>query len=166
MSGGYYEDDPNAEWNAQFETDPAAAAYQLAQTAIAQHEYENQRGFDEQRVAVQAAALLADAQAQYADAQAGQQVAQTIDRSMAAAYGEKYVELAPQVGSRLAADPVFQQMNHSDANAVLQHVDGVYQQVAQKSDPSTAEWARIKAAGARPYHQGFSTISDAGIGRP
>ena len=28
----FYEGDLNAEWNAQFQEDPAAAAYQLAQT--------------------------------------------------------------------------------------------------------------------------------------
>lgn len=147
-------EDPNAEWNAQFEQDPAAAAYQLAQTAIAQHEYENARGYDEQRVAANAAAMLAQAEAQRVAQQRAAAVGQTVDRSMAAAHGEDWVKHSSTVGARLAADEQFAQVAGSDdTNAMLQYVDGIYQQVVNASDPTKAEWEKIANAGQVEYWQ-------------
>ena len=161
--GDYYEEDPNAGWNAGFEADPATTAYQLAQAAIAEHEAQNQRGFDEQRVAEQAASILAQAQAQQAAVQANEQVARTVDRSMVAHYGQRYADLAAQVGSRLAGDPEFATVNHQDPAAVLAYVDRTFNTVASESDPGVQEWQRIKAAGPGSYHDARS-IDDA-LGR-
>ena len=152
----FYDEDPNAAWNAGFEADPATTAYALAQAAIAEHEAQNQQGLDEARVAEQAASILAQQQQRLASEQAGADLARTIDRSMTAAYGAQYASLSTEVPNRLAGDPGFQQINHSDPNAVLQFVDGVYQQVANESDPGVAEWSKIKAAGTGSYYEGRS----------
>jgi hypothetical protein len=158
--GDYYEEDPNAAWNAGFEADPATTAYALAQAAIAEHETQNQQGLDEERVAEQAASILAQQQAQQAVAQANEQVARTVDRSMVAAYGAKYAQLAPQIGQRLAGDPAFSQINTQDANAVLQYIDKTFNEISRETDPNVAEWQAIQKAGPRKYFDSRAVIDN------
>ena len=158
--GDYYEEDPNAGWNAGFEADPATTAYALAQAAIAEHEAQNQQGLDAQRVAHEAAQIIAQQQAVQAQQVAEAEVARAVDRSMVAEYGARYTQLASEVGNRIAADPAFANVNQRDPNAVLQYIDGVYQQVATESDPAVKEWKAIQNAGPRTYFSSRAVIDE------
>lgn len=161
--GEYEYEEANQGWNAAFEGDPAGTAYELARRAIAEHEAANQRAGDEQKVAQEAARILAQQQAQLAQAAAEAEVARAVDRSMTAEYRERYTQLAGEVGNRIAGDPEFAKINQRDANAVLQYIDGVYQQVANESNPAIAEWKAVQKAGPRTYFDSRSII-DATLG--
>jgi len=161
MSEFYDENDadPNVEaWDSQFYESPSVAATNLIDARLAQREIDSYRYQDEQRVAANAAAMLAQAQAQQAEQAAGAAFAQTIDRSMTAAYGAEFHNHAPAVGQRLSADPGFAAINQSDPNAVLAYVDRTYQQIVAERDPGVAEWASIKKAGPKPYWQNSETM--------
>lgn len=151
-SDEYMDGDANTDaWNAQFFDDPTSTTLNLVEAALAARDAQEYRTHDAQQVAANAAAMLAQAQAQHAEQAAGAELAQAVDRSMAHQYGAEYAKHAPTVGRRLADDPGFAAINQSDPNAVLQYIDQTYQQVVAERDPGVQEWARIKQAGQKEY---------------
>ena len=89
--------------------------------------------------------MLAEAQAVASERAQAEEVARTVDRSMAAEFGADWARLTGAVSERIAADPS-SVTSATDARAMLDSVEKVFLEVRRENDPSKDEWDRIRAA--------------------